>query len=109
MERKEQAPEPSLLSLRGRVDHQALEDAVAGVKDGGYPGWRIVSDARSDGSSGWWHAVAALLTTVFGMFNQPSSAPGRVIVVEHTPTKRRATLRFDYLGEANGLPLWGRT
>lgn len=106
--KKGQAPEPPLLSLQGRVDHQALEDAVAGIQGGAYPGWRVVSDARTGGARGWGHTLAALAGSVFGMFNQPSSAPGRAIVVEHAPTGRQETVRFDYLGEANGAPLWSR-
>ncbi len=108
MKRRQQEPEPTLLSLQGRVDHKALEDAVAAIKRDAYPGWRLVSDTRTGASSGWRHTLAALAGTVVGMFNQPSSAPGRAIVVEHVPTKRQATVRFDYLGEANGAPLWGR-
>ncbi len=99
---------PSLLSLRGRIDHTMLEDALAEVQQGVYANWRFVRESRRAGSTGGRHIVAALLAAVFGMFNQPSSAPTRAIVLEHLPTHRETTLTFDYLGEANGLPLWGR-
>ncbi len=105
---KEQTPEPPLLLLQGRVDHEALEHAVAEVKDGAYPDWRLVSDARTEAAFGWRRTLAALAGSVVGMFNQPSSGPGRAIMLEHTPTGRRATVRFDYLGKVNGAPLWGR-
>jgi len=99
---------PPLLSLRGRIDHGVLEDALVEVQRGAYPDWRFVRQSRSTGSTGGRHIIAALLAAVFGMFNQPSSAPTRTIVLEHLPTHRETTLTFDYLGEANGLPLWGR-
>lgn len=102
------AAEPPLLSLHGRIDHQVLEDAVAAVERGDYPEWCIMRDTHSTGVTSWRHTLAALASTVIGMFNQPSSGPQRIVVVEHTPTQRQASLRFDYLGEANGLPLWGR-
>lgn len=109
MRKMGQTAEPRLLRLRGRTDHRVLEDAIAEIKQGDYPEWRVVRESDSKGGgSGGRQVLAAVASLIFGMFNQPSGASGRTIVVEHAPTGRQETVTFDSLGEANGLPLWNR-
>ncbi len=111
---------PHLLSLQGRIDNAVLEDAIAAIQRGDYPGWRIVArqaGPRKIGSPPWLLRAAAvvnLLVTVTkavpmtSAYNRRTSLNARTLEVEYTPTGHRQTLIFENLGLVNGLPLWSR-
>lgn len=104
------APEPALLALQGRVDHETVEAEIDAINERRYPGWQVTYDeigielARARQRAVW----ADLLATNGGA---SAETPQRVwvIVLEESSTQRTEVVKFLLLGgDDEENPLWAR-
>jgi len=110
----QQHKELPLLSLHGRIDHLAIEKAVADITSGAYRGWRVVRDGSNEETVGtpwllvWLNFLLNVTTHASSEVAAQTSIIVRTIVLEYGPTGYIEELRFQNLGHYNGFPLWLR-
>ena len=99
--------EPPLLSVTGRIDHAALAERVDAIEHGAYPDWRVIlEDIQAETIP---DPMLDQIDVALGRAH-PARAPVRVwtIVLEHTASGQRGTLKFALVGGDRTSPLWER-
>jgi hypothetical protein len=109
--------EPALLSVEGRLDHQALEAVVDPIVDGEAPGWRVTHDEIGLEMVRQGRRGASLIDVVvavedpMALFTRGrTESPQRVwvIVLEEEGTGRREVVKFLLVGGSDDNPTWLR-
>ncbi len=98
------AIEPTVLSARGRIAHLDLEAAIDAVRDGAYPGWRVVHDEIEVENVGSNNPLRRI-------YVNSAEVPMRVwtIALVYDPAQGARTVKFGIVGDdAAGLPVWDR-
>src|SRR5947209_2786208 len=109
--------DPDLLSLEGRVDHQAVEAAIDAIHEGRWPGWRVAYDEIGLEMVPQGRQRTSLIDLVVA-FEDPQGlltrarfeTPQRVwvIVLEHGAMGRREVVKLLLLGGEQEKPDWLR-
>ncbi len=109
--------EPVLLSIEGRLDHQAAEAAVDVIIEGQVPGWRVTYDeiglelVRQGRQRTSLIDVVVAVEDPMALFTRGrAESPQRVwvIVLEQDGTGRREVVKFLLVGGDDDNPLWLR-